>query len=63
MSPAAKREMLPNNHRWVFTFSGEAPLSNHNGYKDILYEACGTSGWVLHDLPRTARTLMSPRGR
>jgi len=54
--------MLPNNHRWVFTFTGETPLNNTDMHKTILDEATGTSGWVLHDLRRTARTLMSRAG-
>jgi integrase len=45
----------------VFTTTGHHPLSASKPKKQF-DEACGVTGWTLHDLRRTARTLMSRAG-
>src|SRR5262249_42847776 len=42
-----------------FIFGGRRPLNNffYTEQKRIFDEACGVTGWRLHDLRRTARTL------
>jgi integrase len=46
---------------YVFTY-GRKPLAAFSQCKDEFDEASGVSGWTLHDLRRTARTLMSRAG-
>jgi len=46
----------------VFSVTGEFPLGNFDAYKARFDEACGVRGWVIHDLRRTARTLLSRAG-
>ena len=43
---------------YVFTY-GRRPLAAFSQCKDEFDEASGVTGWTLHDLRRTARTLMS----
>ena len=46
---------------YVFTY-GKKPLATFSQSKEEFDEACGVTGWTLHDLRRTARTLMSRAG-
>ena len=46
----------------VFPASTNTPLASYNYHKRLLDEASGVTGWVLHDLRRTARTLMIRAG-
>ena len=46
----------------VFPGRGGKQISGWSVYKRRLDKASGVSGWVLHDLRRTARTLMSRAG-
>jgi integrase len=46
----------------VFTVSGRFPISSFVHRKAAFDKACGVTGWVLHDLRRTARSLMSRAG-
>jgi integrase len=50
-----------NNGPLVFSSDGHHPMSLALP-KSIFDAACGVSGWTLHDLRRTARTLMSRAG-
>jgi integrase len=43
----------------VFTAEGRVPLCSFTYRKALFDKACGVSGWVQHDLRRTARSLMS----
>lgn len=43
---------------FVFSTSGSKPFSGFSKAKTALDAACGVTGWTLHDLRRTARTLM-----
>ena len=46
----------------VFTTNGKQPLGGFSKFKRNFDEACGVTGWTLHDLRRTARSLMSRAG-
>ena len=45
----------------VFSATGTNPLGAWAKRKKAFDKACGVSGWRLHDLRRTARTLLSAR--
>jgi integrase len=44
---------------FVFTITGDRPFSGFGRYKRRLDRASGVTSWALHDLRRTARSLMS----
>jgi integrase len=46
---------------YCFTY-GRGPLTGFSAHKAILDARSGVTGWVLHDLRRTARSLMSRAG-
>jgi integrase len=46
----------------VFTHDGKRAISGFTKFKRKLEQVSGTSGWGLHDLRRTARSLMSRAG-
>jgi integrase len=46
---------------FVFTY-GRAALANYSQAKALFDGDCGVNDWTLHDLRRTARTLMSRAG-
>src|SRR5262249_29677260 len=46
----------------VFTNDGRRPISGFTKLKAAFDNACDIAGWTLHDLRRTARTLMSRAG-
>jgi integrase len=52
----------PINAQPVFTANGHQPIGSYSQHKSAIDEASGVSGWVLHDLRRTARSLMSRAG-
>jgi len=47
---------------FVFSTDGEHPISGFSRFKANFDKACGVAGWTLHDLRRTARSLMSRAG-
>jgi integrase len=47
---------------YVFTTDGRSPISGFSKFKRTFDQACGVSGWRLHDLRRSARSLMSRAG-
>jgi integrase len=47
---------------YVFTVNGRAPLAAFSRGKRAIDKASGVTGWTLHDLRRTARSLMSRAG-
>jgi integrase len=49
-----------NGH--IFTGDGRRPIGGFSKFKRNFDERCGVTGWTLHDLRRTARTLMSRAG-
>ena len=64
LSDAAQKLVggLPKIGRYVFTFGGVKPLSGFVMPKARLDAASGVKGWTLHDLRRTARSLLSRAG-
>ncbi|HMA75491.1 MAG TPA: integrase arm-type DNA-binding domain-containing protein [Xanthobacteraceae bacterium] len=62
LSALALAEMKPNNHQWIFTVSGDRGLTNFAVYKTNLDKASGVKDWRLHDLRRTARSLLGRAG-
>jgi integrase len=61
LSKTALATVPPRNGRWVFG-NGARPLTVFVGPKARLDEASGVTDWTLHDLRRTARSLMSRAG-
>jgi integrase len=64
LSEAAQRIIAgqPKAGEYVFTANGVHPLANYDHYKKTFDKACGVSNWRLHDLRRTARSLMARAG-
>ena len=64
LSGAAQRlvDSVPKLGRYVFTFDGAKPISGFSKLKARVDVACGVTDWTLHDLRRTARSLMSRAG-
>jgi integrase len=44
---------------FIFTSNGVTPISSFSGLKAALDAASGVTGWRIHDLRRTARSLLS----
>ena len=53
---------LPRIGDHVFTRAGTGPIGGLNECKKDLAHASGVSGWRIHDLRRTSRSLMSRAG-
>jgi integrase len=51
-----------NDSDLVFTHDGKRPLGGFSNFKARLDQLSGVNGWRLHDLRRTARSLMSRAG-
>jgi len=47
---------------FIFTVDGRRPLGDFSGLKRRFDAVCGVGGWRIHDLRRTARSLMSRAG-
>jgi integrase len=64
LSTAAQRVLsrLPRVGEFVFTTNGRQGLGGFQWRKQKFDEQCGVTGWTLHDLRRTARSLMSRAG-
>jgi integrase len=64
LSRAAKEivEARPKLGEYVFTTNGRTPISGFSKFKSALDKASGVSDYRLHDLRRTARTLLSRAG-
>jgi integrase len=45
--------------KYVFTNDGRVPVSGFADLKRAFDKKCGVTGWTIHDLRRTARTLMA----
>lgn len=62
----AARELLASIQRiegvpYIFT-TGTEPIGGFTKFKEAFDEKCGVTGWTLHDLRRTGRSLMSRAG-
>jgi integrase len=64
LSSAAQKvvDSVPKIGRYVFTFDGSKPIGGFSKLKARLDDACGVEAWTLHDLRRTARSLLSRAG-
>jgi integrase len=51
-----------DNSDLVFTHNGRRPIGGLPKFKKKLEELSGVTGWTIHDLRRTARSLMSRAG-
>jgi integrase len=47
---------------FIFTHDGKTPIGGFSKFKSAFDESCGVTGWTIHDLRRTARSLMSRAG-
>jgi integrase len=52
----------PRVGEFVFSRNGRTALANFTKPKAKLDAASGTSGWTLHDIRRTSRSLLSRAG-
>jgi integrase len=64
---AAARAILEQQPRiddckYVFSLDGRRPIAGLSNPKRRLDKACGVTDWIVHDLRRTARSLMSRAG-
>ena len=57
---AARPKLAGGDH--VFSVTGARPFSNFAHAKAAFDEASGVSGWTIHDLRRSARTLLARCG-
>jgi integrase len=66
LSPAAASVLAKvpkiGKSKLVFTTDGRRPLGGFSKFKRDFDKRCGVTGWTLHDLRRTARSLMSRAG-
>jgi integrase len=64
LSKAAQRILssLPRAGEYAFTTTGRTPISGFSKAKAAIDKASGIRSWRLHDLRRTARSLMSRGG-
>ncbi len=62
LSAAALAALPARRGPFVFTTDGASPISGFSKFMAAFNRACGVSGWTLHDLRRTARSLMSRAG-
>jgi len=53
---------LPGKPNWLFSLTGERPLSEYSPAQARLAQAMSSSDWTLHDLRRTATTIMARCG-
>ena len=58
----AKLPVIGGPGGFVFTNDGSRPVGSFTVRKSDLQKRSGTDGWTLHDLRRTARSLMSRAG-
>ena len=64
---SAARRLLADLPRFegcdfVFTWDGRRPITGFSRPKRELDAACGVAGWIIHDLRRTSRSLLSRAG-
>jgi integrase len=64
LSPTANAivDSMPVLGQYVFTLNGRRPIKNFAKEKERLDKASGVTDWRIHDLRRTARSLMSRAG-
>jgi integrase len=57
-----KQQPRLGDNPYVFAGRGDGPVNGFSKSKTRFDSACGVSGWRLHDLRRSARSLMSRAG-
>jgi integrase len=62
LSKAAQALVEDGGTEWVFTTDGLTPISGFSKFKRALDKASGLRDYTLHDLRRSARSLMSRAG-
>jgi integrase len=62
LSQAALALVQGDGDGFIFTANGKQVIGSHTRHKAKIDEASGVSGWTIHDLRRTARSLMSRAG-
>ena len=62
LSPQASSLLPQRNGELVWTRNGRTPMSNYDHHKQAIDRLSGVTGWVIHDLRRTARSLLSRAG-
>jgi integrase len=64
LPPAAQTVIAaqPQISRYIFAKADGHPLRGFSAHKRALDEASGVTGWCLHDLRRSARSLLSRAG-
>ena len=60
--PSAFPNRMINGCPYVFTTNGKNAINSLSRDKRDFEHACGVTRWTLHDLRRTARSLMSRAG-
>jgi len=59
---AAAQSLIRKDGDLIFTLTGNFPITGFSLFKDGLDKASGVTGYRLHDLRRTARSLMPRAG-
>lgn len=59
---ATAQSMLPAEGDWIFTTTGNRPIGGYSNFKREFDKLSGVTGYTLHDLRRTARSLLSRAG-
>jgi integrase len=63
LSKAAQDILAKQPRIGAYVFgTGGRPLGGYSYFKRAFDKACGISGWTLHDLRRTSRSLMARAG-
>jgi integrase len=62
LSQAALAFVEGDGDGFIFTANGKQAIGSHTLHKAAIDEASGVKGWTIHDLRRTARSLMSRAG-
>jgi integrase len=62
LSKAALAELPSGQGEFIFSANSRQAIGSHSRHKAAIDEASGVRGWVVHDLRRTARSLMSRAG-
>src|SRR5215467_5843788 len=62
LSELALSVLPKRNGEFVFSKNGREAIGGYGRHKQAIDEASGVSGWVIHDLRRTARSLLSRAG-
>jgi integrase len=62
LSAAALAIVEGDGSGFIFSANGRQAIGGHSRHKAAIDAASGVSGWTVHDLRRTARSLMSRAG-